>query len=103
MYESPINLYFKKRYEAIEDVVLSTIKEQIGVTIDKDELTKALLYDRNQYNKGYYDGQKKIAKDIILTLRKKAFDLNGDHPESDFRFLVVDVKDIIKTLEKITE
>ena len=38
-----------------ENEIYKLICEQ-GVYVDKDELTKALKYDRDQYNKGYAEG-----------------------------------------------
>ena len=32
------------------------VRKKIGYQIDKAELIKALNYDREQYDKGYYDG-----------------------------------------------
>lgn len=62
MYESPINVY-----EQISNII-SDINNQkdnlvyeavakVGVDVDKNELIKALQYDRDQYSKGYYDGK----------------------------------------------
>lgn len=45
----------KKRFE---NEILKHITLQTGIKIDRDELIKALEYDRNQYEKGYADGQK---------------------------------------------
>ena len=42
------------------------VRQNIGYDIDKDELIKALNYDRDQYNKGYVDGIK--AKQELLDL-----------------------------------
>lgn len=59
MWESPVNIY-----ETISDMVekeidgniIVEIKKQLGIDINKDELIKALNYDRAQYDKGYLDG-----------------------------------------------
>ena len=58
MYDSPITIY--------EDMQEQIVKEKDGaifkaimkydIHVDKDELIKALNYDRNQYEKGYKDG-----------------------------------------------
>ena len=62
MYESPINLNFAKDLilnivDAEEKHILECV-QRMGVDIDKDELLKALAYDRDQYKKGYADGAK---------------------------------------------
>ena len=45
----------KKREEQQEDAILPEIYE-MGVSVDKEELIKALKYDRNQYERGYRGG-----------------------------------------------
>lgn len=54
MYESPINVICGEMQMRLEDETLEAVKN-IGVYVDKDELVKALSYDRNQYSKGYND------------------------------------------------
>lgn len=61
-YQSPIvagvvnnvNAEILKLYE---DTALAEIKTTIGFNIDKEELIKAIAYDRHQYEKGYQDGK----------------------------------------------
>lgn len=59
MYESPINITFQNIQEQIaiqtERDILEIVRK-CGIDVDKDELIKAINYDRNQYNKGYVDG-----------------------------------------------
>lgn len=50
-YESPIKLIQSE----IEDGIYNKIR--IVVDVDKEELIKALRYDRNQYEKGYSDAK----------------------------------------------
>lgn len=54
MYESPINVICDEIQMRLEDEILEAVKN-IGFYVDKDELVKALSYDRNQYSKGYND------------------------------------------------
>lgn len=42
--------------EMEEDYIVTEIGRQIGVSVDKEELLKALKYDRQQYDAGYKDG-----------------------------------------------
>lgn len=42
-----------------ENMVMKAIRE-VGVNVDKEELIKALQYDRNQYTKGYEDGKNEV-------------------------------------------
>lgn len=58
MYKSPIQIYTDNHIESIksefdEQCMKAIVK--VGVDVDKDELIKALKYDRNQYQKGYQD------------------------------------------------
>lgn len=70
MYKSPIevthindfvNEALKKQRGAAENDIYTAIFN-VGVNVDKDELIKALQYDRGQYQKGYDDGIKEFAK-----------------------------------------
>lgn len=69
MYKSPIELIIKDYHMQIvkqqEDNVYRAVQEY-GVTVDKEELVKALQYDRNQYEKGYKDA----INDVLKTLEK---------------------------------
>lgn len=59
MYESPIDKIYKdiqtQMIQQDEEMVMKAVRE-VGITVNKDELVKALQYDRNQYEKGYQDG-----------------------------------------------
>lgn len=55
-YESPIKLFEDKVEVFIEDEIVKAV-QKVGIKVDKDELFKALEYDREQYNKGYHDAQ----------------------------------------------
>lgn len=59
MYESPINLIVSdittKVNDEMEHQVFTAI-QHLGIDVNKEELVKALNYDRDQYRKGYEDG-----------------------------------------------
>lgn len=59
-YKSPIEVYTQQMMDDItkkqEDYILQGVRNA-GVVVDKDELVKALAYDRDQYNKGFEDGR----------------------------------------------
>ena len=59
-YFSPIELTYKKISEELiekqEGQVMQAIFES-GITVNKEELIKALEYDRKQYEKGFKDGK----------------------------------------------
>lgn len=56
VYQSPIELIVDKvRMEQDEYVVRCV--QKMGVNVDRDELIRALMYDRDQYEQGYADGR----------------------------------------------
>lgn len=66
MYESPIEIFSVTDYvdkinkqidEQTENIVLSAVTK-VGVNVNKEELIRALKYDRNQYERGYEDGKR---------------------------------------------
>lgn len=61
MYESPINIEYtiNQMSRAINEQMDDAIYQAVigyGIHIDKNELIKAISYDRNQYEKGFTDG-----------------------------------------------
>lgn len=60
MYENPINLIVNdinnRLVEERENKIMYEIQQQMHIDIDKDELIRALQYDRHQYEQGYHDG-----------------------------------------------
>ena len=64
MYESPIEKIFGDIQEQInkqdEDNIMMTVNRSIGYEVNKEELLKALRYDRDQYEKGYQDAKAEI-------------------------------------------
>lgn len=64
MYNSPISVIsqivdeqIKEQHKQEENAIVAEITRKIGVDVDKDELIKALNYDRRQYEKGFADGR----------------------------------------------
>lgn len=60
MYESPIEVFqsiemHSGLFDEEKDSMILKAVQGVGVNVDKDELLKALQYDRQQYNKGYQD------------------------------------------------
>ena len=66
-YESPIEQIYKdveyKFKEDMENKVMEAV-HHFGISVDKEELIKALQYDRNQYDKGYSDGRASIVEEF---------------------------------------
>ena len=71
-YKSPIDLYIKKVAQEIttrrENEIVAQITEYTGLDIDKNELVRALAYDRDQYNKGFRAGYERALFDISCQL-----------------------------------
>lgn len=57
MYESPINIILGDMQVSFDNEIVKAVRKY-DVSVDKDELIKAMSYDRNQYEKGYEDGRK---------------------------------------------
>lgn len=55
MYESPIKIISDQMQCELEDEVLRVI-QKYDIIVDKDELIKALRYDRDQFRCGYKEG-----------------------------------------------
>lgn len=73
MYESPITLYVQNMesqlYQKKEQTVWEAVNA-LGVVVDKEELSKALKYDRDQYSKGYKDGANEVLDKIKAEILK---------------------------------
>ena len=54
-YESPITIIDAGFRTEVEDNIMKAIA-QYGISVDKNELLKALDYDRGQFKKGYNSG-----------------------------------------------
>ena len=70
MYNSPIELAineFVQRINKQTDEEIYQAVQRIDVNVNKDELIKALNYDRQQYEKGYADG----VRAVIAKIREK--------------------------------
>ena len=60
-YESPINIVYGKMQLEFEDKLIKAVLD-LGIYADKEQLIKALRYDRDQYQKGYNDRDSEIIK-----------------------------------------
>ena len=59
MYESPIEIIKGEFTTKFENGIMKAV-QKYGVNVDKDELIKAMNYDRQQYEKGFEDGRKSV-------------------------------------------
>lgn len=56
MYESPIEIIQSEMQTEYENGILRAV-QKYDIHCNKEELTKALAYDRDQYRKGYEDAK----------------------------------------------
>lgn len=59
MYESPIKILESEIVAQWEGNILKAVKN-VGIDVDKEELLRALEYDRDQYMIGFLDGRDQI-------------------------------------------
>lgn len=87
MYKSPITIIqeqmqplidevVKKTHNAYDEHIVYACRNTLEIDINKEELEKALKYDRNQYDAGYADGYKvgretalKVIESMIKVVR----------------------------------
>lgn len=75
MYRSPIEImqlsdaFYRQQEDVQNKAVYSTVLKY-GINVDKEELLKALKYDRGQYKKGYDDGYEGGIKDFAEKLKE---------------------------------
>lgn len=84
MYKSPVEVHIKmeKFIESLDDILAGTIvsaTEFADIDINKEELHKALLYDREQYKAGRRDVKQKMVS-ILNNIRA---DINMDIEDCD--------------------
>lgn len=89
MYRSPIDLNIsrviehqaKEAAEKFDNLIFSAVYEVVP-SVDKDELLRALHYDRDQYNKGFVDGKVAAMKELVFCMDCKHFtpcqEVDGD-------------------------
>ena len=63
MYESPIKIITGKIQTQIDDEIYRAV-QNVGINIYKEELLKALEYDRGQYEEGFREGEKHTMRQI---------------------------------------
>jgi len=77
-YKSPVQLITNQMQTKLEGQILEAI-QNVGVVVDKEELIKAMNYDRDQYASGFENGYNKAIDDYkqsIETLEKAYKDRN---------------------------
>ena len=64
MYKSPIEIIYGQMETQMEGDILRAV-QKYGINVDKEELIRALQYDRNQYEKGYADGKADAMAELV--------------------------------------
>ena len=72
-YQSPIELIHQGWETKVENDIFEAILNY-GINVDKDELIKALKYDRDQYEKGYVDGCRGAMDRIKAEVAREIFE-----------------------------
>lgn len=67
MYKSPIEIIYGQLQRQFDDDILRAVQEY-GIKVEKEELIKALSYERNQYDNGYKDGYCAGRKEAMETI-----------------------------------
>ena len=63
MYESPIKIITGQIKTNYEDAIYRAV-QNVGINVDREELIKALEYDRGQYEEGFREGEKHTLRQI---------------------------------------
>lgn len=109
MYESPIAKIYGEIHDEIirkdEEHLMTVVTQNVGYQVDKDELIKALRYDREQYTKGYSDCKieminkvKKAREEIDDLDRYFDNDLYSNNTDSMFK-----CSEVLEILDKLIE
>ena len=65
MYNSPINIIYGQMQTQMEGDILRAV-QQYGINVDKEELIRALRYDRDQYDRGFADSYMNAQQELVM-------------------------------------
>lgn len=77
MYESPIKVFQRNLGMQFEGEILKAV-QRTDIAVDRDELIRALRYDREQYEKGFDDARKNAAP-VVRCKDCEYFGLNDEN------------------------
>ena len=77
MYKSPIDIIYGQMETQMEGDILRAV-QKYGINVDKEELVRALNYDREQYYNGYADGRNDALADLVRCKDCKWYAPNND-------------------------
>lgn len=98
MYESPITMILGEMQTQFEDECIKTV-QSCGFYVDKEELKAALMFDREQYSKGYADGYNKAIDDFASILIPRLTDAIHPQDVASMTNLINDVSEELKAGE----
>ena len=104
MYECPIDVYVKEIVNKMDSDLESEIYKaimKVGINIDKEELIRAIQYDRDQYFKGYEDARQKIKSDLTDIVNTKLKKWTMLDSLDRCRGIGVDYKDILQAIDEL--
>ncbi len=64
MYKPLIEIFYGEMQTQLDRDILKAVQKYY-IVVDKDELIRALAYDREQYEKGYGDGTQAVMESIV--------------------------------------
>jgi cystathionine beta-lyase family protein involved in aluminum resistance len=98
MYESPITQILSEMQVSYENECLKAV-QRVGFDVNKEELAKALMFDRNQYEKGYADGY----VNAIDEFARLIIELNNEFPTVEDDYGEIRPMRIEEMCERISE
>ena len=85
-YKSPIEIFENELQTQMENDIMKVVLNY-GIDVDRNELVKALAYDRKQYEAGFSDGraaaERRIAEAVCKIQAALGQLIDGTHTEGD--------------------
>lgn len=81
MYSNPVHEFATKMNNDMEEQIMVEIA-RVRINVNKEELVKALQYDRDQYAKGWNDSIRRT--DAFRNLFRLGFEFARNHPECKY-------------------
>ena len=97
LYKSPIEVIHGEMQMNIENGIYKAV-QNVGVVVDKDELLKALLYDREQYEKGYADAREKAIDEFVMEIESE-YNNDACPNVTDYLDYKISLRDLFKIAE----
>lgn len=92
LYSPPVTICTQQIVDSVEDDVYKTVI-RYGVDVDRNELIRALTYDREQYKQGYHAGVVRTVNLLRAMIQK--FEMSRtmkDELEDIFRYILDDAR-----------